>query len=246
MKVYCILFFIIYIIEQYLCELSSPYTTFLLYSIIQLSVFSSSYNYHSIINSIICIIYLVLLRGNIESLFNGIILNNIIKSQQPTPHYIIKEINNLILLYTSDKIKKIIDFGCGDCNTLNNIDFNYEKIGIDYNKDIYENAIYQIKKNNYQIDEIININILEYNFNTNFLLYMYEPLWEVEDTGVYKTLFLKLSKLDYDIDIIYLTGLTSKKLDKYFFNKYNFHVIKKIDIGSIFLNRSLYYCRKSN
>lgn len=242
---YFIIFYIFYIIETKLYKLSISYTVFLLYSINILS-YMVSYDFINIVIILICILYLLLLRGNIQSLYYGIVLNlnnHNINSQQPTPGYLIREINNLIIYHTPSKIKTIIDFGCGDCDTLNKIDFNYKKIGIEYSKEIYEHAIHKIKENKYKIDEIRNTNILDYNFDTSFLLYMYEPLWDSENIDVYERLFYKISKLNYEIDIIYLSGLT-KKINEDFFNKYNFYVINKIKIGSIFLNRTIYYCRK--
>lgn len=243
--IYLITIIIFYIIETKLYKLSLLNTITLIFLVIKLS-YLLSYSITNIIIIFSCFVYLFLLRGNLLSLFNGIILytNKDLISRQPTSYHLINEVNNMISLYTPINIKTLIDFGCGDCTTLHKINFKYKKVGVEYNKYIYENALNNIKKNNYKIDQIININILDYDFTNNFLLYMYEPLWDCDNIDVYKKLFAKISKLNYDIDIIYLTGIDNK-LNESFFKKYNFNVINKVKIGSILLNRYLYYFRKS-
>ena len=87
-----------------------------------------------------------------------------------------------------------------------------------------KNLLKKSKKKNYNIYKIINCNILDYKFTDNSLIYMYEPLWDVENNDVYIKLFQKLDALNYNIDIIYLTGLFVKKLDHHFFNKYTCNI----------------------
>jgi hypothetical protein len=91
---------------------------------------------------LIIFIYFGFLRGNIQSLLYGIKLKNtLFESQQPTPYYIVKEINHMIKKHTPKNFKNLIDFGCGECHTLNKIDFKYKKIGVEYNNAIYKNAL---------------------------------------------------------------------------------------------------------
>lgn len=202
--------------------------------------------FENIYISLIIFIYFGFLRGNIQSLLNAIKLKNtLFESQQPTPYYIINEINHMIKKHTPKNFKKLIDFGCGECHTLSKINFKYKKIGVEYNNEIYKNAIKISKKNNYNIYKIINCHILDYKFTDNSVIYMYEPLWDVENNDVYIKLFQILDSLNYNIDIIYVTGLFVKKLDQRFFNKYNFEILEKKKLGSLFLNRNIYYCRKS-
>lgn len=202
-------------------------------------------NLHNNFNNLILLIYFCFFKGNIQSSLNIIKLKNTaLESQQPTPSHLIKEINYIIKNNISKKIKKLIDFGCGECNTLSKIKFKYKKIGVEYDKDIYLNAIKEINKNNYNINQILNCNILDYNFNDNCIIYIYEPLWNTNNNDVYIKLFQKLSCLNHNIDIIYVTGLLVKKLDDDFFINWNFKIIDKYKLGSLFLNRTLYYCRK--
>ena len=79
-------------------------------------------------------VYLFLLRGNVLSLFNGIILytNKDLISQQSTSYHLINEVNNMISLYTPINIKTLIDFGCGDCTTLHKINFKYKSQNLRY------------------------------------------------------------------------------------------------------------------
>lgn len=226
-----------YIIENKFYKINS------FISIISFILFNLFINNYYIL--LINFIYFGFLRGNIQSLLYAIKLKNtLFESQQPTPYYLINEINLMIKKHTPKNFKKLIDFGCGECHTLNQINFKYKKIGVEYNNQIYKNAIRISSKNNYNIYKIINCNILDYKFTDNSVIYMYEPLWDVENNDVYIKLFQILDSFNYNIDIIYVTGLFVKKLDHHFFNKYNFEIIDKKNIGSLFLNRDIYYCKK--
>ena len=190
------------------------------------------------------LVYILLLKGNIESLYYTILLNNTnLKNQHPLPNYLIKEINYLIKNKVNKNFKFFIDFGSGNCYTLNKIKFKHKKIGIEYDKNIYNNAKKIIKKNNYNIYKNINCNILNYKFDNNSIIYMYEPLWNVKNNDINIQLFKKLNSLKLKFDIIYITGIESKKLNKKFFTKYNFTVYEYYKIGSIFCNREIYFCR---
>lgn len=193
----------------------------------------------------ILLIYIFYLKGNVYTFIVGMkLLNSNLRSQQPTPPHLIRTINSIIENQVSLKMKSLIDFGCGDCNTLSQLNFNY-KIGIEYDKNIYQNALNEIKYRNYRIDEIVNSDIVNYNFKNDFILYMYEPLWNKNDNNsIYIKLFDKLKNINSNIDIIYITGILSKKLDNNFFKRYNFNVIEKRNVDSIFLNRIVYYCKK--
>ena len=203
-----------------------------------------NYNTLKIINTIL-LLYIFFLKGNIFSIIQRVKLYNTkLQSQQSTPPHIINKINSILQKRVSRKLKSLIDFGCGNCNTLSQLKFHY-KIGIEYDKNIYQNALSEIKYRKYRIDEVINCDIVDYDFENDCIIYMYEPLWNLSDNNsTYMKLFDKLKNTNSDIEIIYITGLLSKALDNNFFRKYNFDIIYKTKIGSIFINRTLFYCKK--
>jgi hypothetical protein len=55
-----------------------------------------------------------------------------------------------------------------------------------------------------------------------------------DNNSTYTKLFEKFKNTNYDIDIIYITGLKSKKLDNNLFRTYNFDVIEKTKLVLFF------------
>ena len=187
-------------------------------------------------------LYFLFLKGNAESAINGLKLRALgQESQQPTPTHLIRRINCIIAnLNLDSKSHTLVDFGCGDCSTLNSLDWGGEKIGIEYDKAIYDNAVQVIKRKNYKIDKIIHLDILDYSFDHDCIIFMYEPLWNCNNSITYPALFEKLKTKPYSYIIIYVTGVHSKELNAEFFHSYGGKILSKSVFGSIVLNRTIF------
>ena len=91
---------IIYILEVKFYNLK-PSILIIILTISYLFINLKIKNYYNNFNYIIFLIYICFLKGNIQSLLNTIKLKNtFLESQQPTPQYIIKEINYMIKKHT--------------------------------------------------------------------------------------------------------------------------------------------------
>lgn len=186
-------------------------------------------------------LYILILRGSFESIFIAIknFLSNKPIVQQPTPQYFINYLNKNISNIISDcNDYVLVDFGCGEGLTLQKLNFNKSKIGIEINKEIYNLAVKKNKNNNIQF---INDDICNYNFNKNTILYMYEPLWLCKDyLVIYNKFFKNILKNNIKIYIIYLTGIGKYQLHKKYFEKFDFKLLHKHTYGSIIINRTIY------
>jgi len=185
---------------------------------------------------ILMIIYYLIGKNNIYYIAQ---INN--RNDVYPSNTIIDICNDLILNYCND-MNTIVDFGSGTCHTLSKLNVK-NKIGIEYDQQIYQNGLKNIRNNNYKIKNI-NCDINDYEFNHNCIIYMYEPLWNNNNIKVYHKLFSKLSQTNFHYKIIYINGTKSKQLNETFFKKYKFKIIKKQFIGSIIYNKYIYLFEK--
>lgn len=183
----------------------------------------------------------LVLRGNKESFITYV--KNIIfykkeYAKQETPSYFIKYINkNFKNIVNYDDSYTLIDFGCGDGSTLQKLKICQKKVGIEIDPLIYKSAI---NKNKHTDILFINDNILNYSFDFNSIIFMYEPLWLSKNyLSIYNELFRTIANSNQCIYIIYITGLL-QKIPEDLFYKFNFKLIHKHLFGSILLKRNLY------
>jgi len=201
-------------------------------------------NINIIIISIILLIFIdiLFLKDNKNSIVMSIknyLFNNKQIAKQETPYSIIHYLNkNLNKIININNRFLLIDFGCGDGTSLKMFNFCNNKIGIEIDTYTYKLALQNCKYHNNI--KLINGDILNYNFNTDTILYMYEPLWLCKDyLPIYEKLFENIYSSKHKIYIIYLTGVT-KQLDELFFMKYKLKLIHKQIHGAILVNRYLY------
>lgn len=169
---------------------------------------------------IVCIIVLIMtiislymyegdhLVYNIRCLFNP----SISYSGLPTPSYMIERIKTVIQDIPPQSYT-LIDFGCGEGKMIQHLSpLVYHTIGIELDTTLASRAT-QIFQDNPSIT-ILHMNITEYQFaNIPTILYMYEPLWNVNYTEaleVYKKVFTTISRISSPCYIIYLSGINAK------------------------------------
>ncbi len=155
---------------------------------------------------------------------------------------IIKFINNI----TDVKSFTFIDFGCGAGDMINEV---YQLVG---NVDGVEYHIPQAELTKNRFKNIDNVtiypmNMMDYEFKqTNTILYLYEPLWQMENNialEIYSKVFENLIKNKMKIYVIYCSAIKQKYLNMDFFSKYDLKLIKMktISRGIPFMNNNLYF-----
>jgi len=190
--------------------------------------------------------YFCFIKGNIDSFKS--MLCNIIKKQnveiQQSSNNLIN-ITNLLIEYIN-KIKTnnyeydLIDFGCGDCKTLIKLNSN-NKVGIDYNTDIIQYAEDNLVRKRIQNISLHCCNIIDYNFDCESIIYMYEPLWLCSTGDLYYDLFEKIIQTKKEHFIVYISGLFVKHIDLSIIREYkNIKIIREYMVGSLLLNRNVY------
>ena len=145
------------------------------------------------------------------------------KSGLPTPSLICSKVISIIRSLP-DLI--VIDFGCGggdfiECiHSLPNIT---QVIGIELN----EQQALECKdrfSNNQKI-QIQQMNMMDYMFpSTPFLLYMYEPLWDMNQTEALSIYHHIMKRITSPCYIIYISGINAL-LNESFFSEYSFEMI---------------------
>lgn len=193
------------------------------------------------------LIYILFFDNNIYPLYYWITSSNSIKSAVPTSNQTLLDIKT-ILSEINIKGYTLIDFGCGEgCVLLSLHNMFNKSIGIEINKDIAKKA--KKNTNNYKDIEIINKDILQYNFKeTDTVLFLYEPLFDIypksDAIDIYLQVFDNINKVfsksDKDIYIIYITGVLRKDIDNNIIKQKKIKILFKKDIGSIIFNRQLY------
>ena len=155
--------------------------------------------------------------------FKKIIYNNHKHIGLPTPYHIRDSIFSLIDSLP-EKDYTLVDFGSGQCEFIEEISKKELKIklivGVELNKNDVE--LCNKKKMNKKI-EIYNMDMVNYNFSKVLdILYMYEPLWCVnnkEAVSVYEKVIMK--KPSY---IIYVSGV-SPILNESFFKNMGYNTL---------------------
>ena len=181
------------------------------------------------------------------------------KSDVPTIPYIIKKVSKIINRITKNNKQQFlfIDIGCGDGNLIKQIcryNIFHKCIGLEYDLKSFVKAKENCKDN--KNIKINYIDALNYNFNHKpTIFYLYEPFFDIEYNKamkMYNKLLYninKLSKSTYDIYIIYVSGIIPyrrRDITKSLLNKYNFTVINKYNIGSLFIRRNIYLAKFKN
>jgi hypothetical protein len=149
--------------------------------------------------------------------FKKIIYNSNNDAGLPTPYHIRDSIFSLIDSLP-EKDYTLVDFGSGQCDFIEEIGNKELKIksivGVELNKNDVELCKRKKMKNNI---EIYNMDMVNYNFsNVLDILYMYEPLWCVnnkEAVSVYEKVIIK--KPSY---IIYISGVSPILNESFFKN----------------------------
>jgi hypothetical protein len=168
------------------------------------------------------------------------------KEGLPLPPIIMNKIISFIKNIQNIKTYTFIDFGCGSGNMIDKV---YPIVGI------VEGIEYHIPQANATKDRfkdidnvfIYPINMLDYKFKqTNTILYLYEPLWQLEKgpaLEIYSKVFENLTMNKQKIYVIYCSAITYKHLDMDFFKKYNLKLIdfKSISRGIPFQYNNLYF-----
>jgi len=178
------------------------------------------------------------------------------KSDVPTIPHIIKKVSNIINRITNNNKQQFIfiDIGCGDGNLIKQIcEYNifHKCIGIEYDVKSFVKAKENCKHN--KNIKINHIDALKYNFNHKpTIFYLYEPFFDIEYSKAMKMYskllnnINKLGKYTHDIYIIYVSGIIPvrrRDITKSLLNKYNFTVINKYNIGSMFIRRNIYLAK---
>ena len=121
-----------------------------------------------------------------------------------------------------------IDFGCGDGDVMKEV---YPHVSYVNGVDIEEEQCRRTRAIFKHLPKatIYHFDMADYHFaNTPTILYMYEPLWMVNDKqyamSVYHTVFTRLSNVKKTVYIINVTGVLSKDLDHSFFTSYGFSI----------------------
>lgn len=170
-----------------------------------------------------------------------------LKSDIPTPYYIITKIKEICEGIEEVYKYDFIDIGCGNGMLLNTM-FRYNMfnkcIGIEIDNEIYKRAINNISHKDI---EIYNVDILDYKFNyTPKIIYMYEPFHDIEFNKaikLYEKVLKKIKSICRDVYIIYVSGTQYNRQDLHnndYFSKNGFSIINKYYIGSLFVRRVIY------
>ena len=134
---------------------------------------------------------------------------------------------------------KLVDFGCGEGDMLNNIynEKTYIKdiVGIELDNKIAHNTINRFQS--YNNITVHNMDMIHYNFESNpTILYMYEPLFRMKCTDaipIYNSVFMNLSKNKNTCYIIYVSG-TKQILQPIFFKYHNYILCEHYTVDRFF------------
>jgi hypothetical protein len=150
------------------------------------------------------------------------------KEGLPTPWYIINKVNHILKSIPHVNNYTLIDFGCGEGNVITRFSHMVKHIhGIEL--DPIQANIAHVRYYNNPTVTIHSMNMMDYRFQQcPTILYMYEPLWTIKESSVYlpiySTVLRHLSKVTYDVYIMYVTGI-HRKLDVTFFTSFGFTLI---------------------
>lgn len=176
--------------------------------------------------------YKLVLQNNLTSLLYS-------KTSIPTSQSSLNEISLMLSHIPNIKDYTFIDFGCGTGSVLLHVHDKVNKvIGIEIDPQISSIA----KKNTSQLKNVSikNVDMRHVTFpNEPTVLFLYEPLWDLDKSlamPVYHQVFSNIN----NAYVIYISGVSSKYLDKVFFEKYGLKVIKEKSFGSLLLPREIY------
>ena len=166
----------------------------------------------------------------------------------PTPSSVITRVQSILSSLNDSKKFTFVDFGCGEGFTLSRIHhlFN-QSFGIELNKTTADYAYQKFKS--VSCVTILHQDMVHYTFtNQPTVLYLYEPLWEVQDQqvvqSVYQKVFDNLKKVTHQKYVIYVTSVLSPKIKESDFHSYHLEIIHKERISrSLFFHNTIYFLR---
>jgi len=141
----------------------------------------------------------------------------------PLNKTLINNVDNIIRNIKDYKDYTFIDFGSGYGNILYYFKDTFNKlIGIELSTESHNEAKNLLQ--NYNNISLLNMSMEDFEFpNTDIILYMYEPLFELKcnDRNIlYKKIIKKLSKSNNKVYILYIrANMISNILDKCVYNK---------------------------
>ena len=200
-----------------------------------------------IITIVIIILNIIIInRQSILHFISTSTNNDVNKEGLSIPPIIMNKIINFIQNIQNIKTYTFIDFGCGAGNIINKV---YPLVGMVDGIEYHEKQANATKDRFKDIDNIViyPINMLDYKFKqTNTILYLYEPLWQLETEPaleIYSKVFKNLTINKEKIYVIYCSAIKYKHLDMDFFKKYNLKLIefKSISRGIPFQYNNLYF-----
>ena len=196
-------------------------------------------------------IYIILIIiDNIETIkhYMHCLISSRTFSSIPLNKELINNVNNIIKNIKNYKNYTFIDFGSGYGNILYYFKDTFNKlIGIELNEGSFNESLYLLK--NYKNISLLNMPMEDYIFpNTNIILYMYEPLFDVNCKNrmqVYNKVLNNLYKCNKKIYIIYVGSNTiSNIFYNCFYNKKmfeeKFKLINKKNTSLWPFNRNIY------
>ena len=207
------------------------------------------HGYYVIVISISILILLFLIQEQEHvSFYTKSLFGNKHLGGLPTPSSVMSRVQSIISSLPDSKQFTFIDFGCGEGFILSRVHhlFN-QSFGIELNKTSAEYAYQQLKS--VSCVTILHQDMIHYTFtNQPTVLYLYEPLWQVEDQqvvqSVYQKVFDNLKKVNQPKYIIYVTAVLSQKIKESDFHSYHLEIIHKEKISrSLFFHNTIYFLR---
>lgn len=213
-----------------------------------------SYTFYGIIGCYLS--YILFLKNNVASCAHGVSTCdgrcNDDKDVVSSTYGTIEILKGMLYKQVTDLNNfTLIDFGCGYGNVITHMSAIFQNlIGIELDAKVYEKARINTKK--YDNVTIMNMNMCDYDFkDTDTLLFMYEPLWNVKNVQamkIYNKVFDNLNKVfetsQKRIYIGYVTGTMRQDLSEEFIKSKGYKIISVNSFGSLILKRNIYVLTK--
>ena len=186
------------------------------------------------IRSIILVLFLykLVLHNNVTSALN-------VNTSVPTSNYSLKKLSNMLKHIPNLDTYTFIDFGCGTGHVLINVHDKVKRgIGIEIDSSVASVA----RKNTNATIHVMDMRKFSF-VNEPTVFFLYEPLWNVEKSHampIYHRVFSNLVKNVNNVYVIYISGISSKYLNKEFFDEYGLKIVKKETFGALLLPRHIY------
>ena len=197
-----------------------------------------------------CLYLLLLILDNIDTIkhYTNCLINPRSCYSIPLNKTLINNVSNIIKNIKNHQNYTFIDFGSGYGNILYHFKYTFNKlIGIELNKGSHNEALNLLK--NYNNISLLNMSMEGFEFpNTDIILYMYEPLFELkcnDRTILYKKIIKNLSKSNNKVYIIYIRAhMIANVFNNCFYNneifEEDFKLVSKKNTSIWPLNRKIY------